>query len=111
MEIALDAMTAHAVSDECETFERDLPHAPRVREAHLFDERFLSARETGDSLSAASPGRAPANAFRFEQSNTVATLRQVQRRGAPCDAAADYAHVRDNFTFERRPGRSRVGGC
>src|SRR5260221_1236101 len=76
----------------------------------LCRQRLLAGRESEDELSTAAAGGAVAHEARLHEDYFVAALRQVEGRGAPRDAPADYRDVGTKLAHKFRP-RIAVAGC
>src|SRR5687768_344264 len=103
VQIAIDRVPRYAVTDQLQTFNRDVPHSPGILEADLLLELVLAAGITRDRLAAAPAGGAVTDPLCFEEHDPVTTLRQMQGSGAAGDAAADDADVCLHFTDEPGP--------
>ena len=101
--VALDAVLSDERLIEIEGLHRHLEQPFRILASDLGAERLLAGRESEDRLAAAAPRRAVADEIRLEHGDPEPALRQMQRRGAPGEPAADDGDVRLELARERRP--------
>src|SRR5688572_11252757 len=82
VQIAIDRVPSHAVADQLQTLDRDVPHPPGILEADLLLELVLAAGVARDRLAAAPAGGAVSDPLCFEEDDPVTALGEMQCSGA-----------------------------
>ena len=99
--VAVDAVLANQGLRQIECLDGQIEQAPRVERADLGGERLLARRQAEDGLPAAAPGGAVTDEASLQQCHPIAAFREVQRRRAAGDAAAEDGHVGLELALER----------
>src|SRR5271165_7027084 len=91
--VAVDSMIANQRLRQVQSLDRQVEQLACIARPDLGGERRLTRGEAEDGLAAAAPRCSVADLVRLEQGDFEASFRQVQRRRASGDAAADDANV------------------
>ena len=110
LQIALDLILGHALTDDPAAFKGHLPQQLRlVRPDAALDHVDIAAVAV-DDLPTVATRSTKTHLGGFQHRDAKAVLQQKQRTGKPGIAGPDHAHIGLDFTLQHRTGRNCIRG-
>ncbi|MNP07954.1 hypothetical protein D3C76_1000040 [compost metagenome] len=111
LQIALDVVPGHPITNDPPTLERHLPQQLGLAWTDTALDHIDITAVAVDDLPTIAPRRTETHPGRFQYRYPKAVLQQEQGRRQSGITGADHADVSLDLTLQRRAGRHRIGRC